>query len=109
MADKKWPTWDEVRAKTVAGGRVNEAEVARIRDEMLATVRAYRLAELRKRQGLTQTDVAAQMHVSQRRVSQVERGQVDRSELSTIRSYVEALGGHVTIIADFGDEKMQIA
>lgn len=69
---------------------------------MLHEVRIHRLAELRKQQGLTQTDVAQQMGVSQRRVSQIERGKVDRSEVSTLRVYVEAIGGRVEIVADAG-------
>jgi hypothetical protein len=33
------------------------------------------------------------MHVTQRRVSAVERGELDRTELGTVVAYVEALGG----------------
>lgn len=49
------------------------------------------------------------MGVSQRRVSQIERGEIDRSELGTVQSYVEALGGHVEVVADFGDERLVVA
>lgn len=71
-------------------------------------MRAYRLAQMRKRQDLTQEQVAAEMGVRQPRVSQIERGELDRVELSTIRAYVAALGGRVELVADFGDERLVI-
>jgi predicted XRE-type DNA-binding protein len=57
---------------------------------------------------VTQTDVAAEMHVTQRRVSAVERGQLDRTELGTVVAYVEALGGRVEVVADFVDERLVV-
>jgi predicted XRE-type DNA-binding protein len=105
---EKWRTWDEVEAEAKAAGRVDEAAIAEHRERMRAAQRAYRLAEIRKGRGLTQTDVATEMHVSQRRVSAVERGQLDRTELGTVAAYVKALGGHVEIVADFGDERIVV-
>lgn len=105
---EKWRTWDEVEAAARDAGRVDEAAVAGHRERLRAAQRAYRLAEIRKGRGLTQTDVAAGMHVTQRRVSAVERGQLDRTELGTVIAYVEALGGRVEIVADFGDERLVV-
>ncbi|NOL44556.1 XRE family transcriptional regulator [Kribbella sandramycini] len=76
------------------------------RDEALAEVRAYQLAEVRKQHGLTQTDLAERLHVTQKAVSKIERGDLTRSELSTVRKYVEALGGKLEIVADFGDRRL---
>lgn len=39
-------------------------------------------------------------------MSSIERGELSRSELSTIRKYVEALGGTIEIVATFGDERL---
>jgi predicted transcriptional regulator len=50
--------------------------------------------------------VAARLHITQTAVAKIERGELARSELSTIRRYVEALGGELEIIADFGDERL---
>jgi transcriptional regulator with XRE-family HTH domain len=71
---------------------------------MIAAVRAQRLAEVRKRQNVTQVEVAAAMGVSQARVSRIEKGQFGRGEVDTLAAYVEAPGGKLKTIADFGDE-----
>jgi ribosome-binding protein aMBF1 (putative translation factor) len=96
--------------KDVRAERINtpeaEARVAVQREEALAEQRAYRLAEVRQQQGVTQTQLAESMHISQAAVSSIERGELSRSELSTIRKYVEALGGKLEIVASFGDERL---
>jgi DNA-binding XRE family transcriptional regulator len=81
-----------------------EAGAARL----VAENRAHRLAEVRRRLGLTQADVADRMHVRQDRVSAIERANVDASELRTLAAYVKALGGRMEIIADFGGERLVI-
>lgn len=73
-------------------------------DRLIAEVRAFRLAEIRKRQHTTQVEVAKAMGVSQARVSRIEKGQLERSEVDTLAAYVQALGGKLKIVADFGDE-----
>lgn len=73
-------------------------------DRMIAEVRARRLADVRRRQNATQVEVAAAMGVSQARVSRIEKGQLEKSEVETLAAYVKALGGKLKIIADFGDE-----
>ncbi|MGI8646991.1 MAG: transcriptional regulator [Acidimicrobiales bacterium] len=74
-----------------------------------AQVRAYRLAEVRKRQHTTQVAVAHTMGVSQARVSEIERGHIIRSEVDTLAAYVGALGGNLRLVADFGDETITLA
>lgn len=63
------------------------------------------LAELRESRGLTQSRLADEMRVSQPNVSKVE-GKED-IRLSTLRHYVEALGGHLEIRAVFGEDPEQ--
>ncbi|MGC5009307.1 hypothetical protein ACLQ2R_00945 [Streptosporangium sp. DT93] len=36
-------------------------------------------------------------------------GQIDRAEVATLRSYVEALGGRLRVVADFGDVEYTVA
>jgi transcriptional regulator with XRE-family HTH domain len=76
---------------------------------MRQQVRAYRLREIRASQDITQAKLAEQLNVSQNRTSQLEQGEVGRSQIDTLRRYVEALGGHLTIEASFGDTRYVIA
>jgi transcriptional regulator with XRE-family HTH domain len=94
--------WREVRKEAVARGLVDEAKVAEHRTRALAELQAYRLADVRKAQHLTQVEVAQVMEVTQSRVSQLEKGSLEASEIGTVRKYVEALGGHLRVLADFG-------
>lgn len=100
--------WKDVRAKAIATGRINEERVAALQRQMLAEVRAHRLAEIRETYGLNQTDVAQRLGVSQSRVSRLERGDMDHTELATIRAYIGALGGELEIVAKFGDERITV-
>ncbi len=75
---------------------------------MVEVSRATRLAEMRKRLGLTQAEVAERMHVRQERVSAIERAAVSVSELRTLASYIAALGGRMEVIADFGGERLVV-
>ncbi len=76
-------------------------------DEDVAVIKqaiedALELAELRRRRGVTQVQLADRLGISQGNVSQLER----RSELyiSTLRDYIEALGGRLELVAVFPDE-----
>ncbi len=74
-----------------------------------ARLRAQTLREMRQRAGLTQAQLAERMCISQRRVSAIERGQISRAEVDTIRSYVAALDGAVYLVAEVGDTIVRIA
>jgi predicted XRE-type DNA-binding protein len=82
-----------------------DAHKARMRGEL----RACALRELREAQGLTQTQLAGLLHVSQNRVSAMERGEVEHTQVDTLRRYIDALGGQLRIEVDLGDERIQIA
>jgi len=102
-------TWKEIRAEAERTGRIDEAKVAEHRARMEAEIRANRLAEVRKRQHRTQVELAREMGVGQSWVSQIERGDLSHTELATLRAYVEALGGELRVVADFGDEQLIVA
>jgi len=102
-------TWEELRSEAVADGRLDDPRVAAARARQLAVVRAHRLAELRESLGMTQVAVAERLRVSQSRVSRIERGAIDHTQLETLRAYVEALGGQLEVSARFGDERILIA
>jgi transcriptional regulator with XRE-family HTH domain len=60
------------------------------------------LSEVRLRQHATQVEVAKAMGVTQARVSRIEKGQLECSEVDTLAAYVQAVGGKLKIVADFG-------
>ncbi|MDI2131795.1 XRE family transcriptional regulator [Yinghuangia seranimata] len=97
-------SWDELKDELFDAE--DQVEIERRAEELRAEVRAYRLAEVRKRQKTTQVELAQRMGISQSRVSDIERGRLSRSEVDTLAAYVAALGGTLKIVADFGDESL---
>ncbi|MEA2582382.1 MAG: hypothetical protein QOF33_467 [Thermomicrobiales bacterium] len=67
---------------------------------------ALRLAELRASVGVTQGEVAQTLKVSQSNVSRIERE--EDVYLTTLDSYVTALGGELEINAVFPDRVVQL-
>lgn len=88
---------------------VDRERVEKHKQRMLAEVRAYRLRELREQAGLTQAQLAARIGVGQRQVSKIENGDLDNAKVGTIRRYLEAVGGGMTIEYVIGDEHVQVA
>jgi DNA-binding Xre family transcriptional regulator len=89
-ARRRDPGWDE-----------QVAERRRAMEDALA------LADLRRSRHVTQVQLAEELGISQGNVSRLE----GRSDvyLSTLRSYVQALGGHLEIAAVFDDERYPVA
>ena len=84
----------------------DKAAIATGMEQLRAEQRAFRLAEMRRRLGITQAQVAARMGITQGRVSAIEHAKPGTTELRTLAAYVEALGGRLEIIADFGDQRL---
>lgn len=74
--------------------RAEEAERA-IRD-------ALGVAEVRQAREVSQRELAAALEVSQPRVAKIE-SQGENVYVSTLRRYVEGLGGHLEVAAVFDD------
>jgi predicted XRE-type DNA-binding protein len=85
------------------------ANVEGHRRRMLAEVRAWRLRELREQQALSQSEVADAIHVSQRRVSGIESGDVERTQVATLRRYAQAVGGELRVEVEIDGDRFQIA
>ncbi|MCB1384168.1 MAG: helix-turn-helix transcriptional regulator [Notoacmeibacter sp.] len=83
---------------------VERRAVAKRADE-LAT--AHNLRELRALAGRTQEDVSAGTGFKQTNVSRLEK-RADM-KLSTLRDYVESLGGTLKIVADIAGKKVDIS
>jgi transcriptional regulator with XRE-family HTH domain len=77
-----------------------------LRQEAEAEVLEMDLRGLRELLGKTQEEIAALIQRSQSQVSETERRQDVR--LSTLRSYVEALGGELELVANFGDKRIRL-
>lgn len=88
--------------------RLSPQDLAEVDREVAETVRALRLADLRKAMELTQKDMAAALNVGQPTISKIERD-ADMM-VSTLDRYVQAMGGRLRVIADFGpDAQVEIA
>ena len=79
---------------------ITEEQMERARAATRAYVDAHVLREARSEGGMTQAQLAQAMGVSQNRVSRMESGDLATMSLDTIRRYVEALGGKVSLVAD---------
>jgi DNA-binding XRE family transcriptional regulator len=86
--------------------RLDPDEIQRRVEELLAEQRAYRLREIREACAWSQQQVADVMGVNQTRVSAIERGDLGKTELATIRRYVEVLGGEIEVVAKIGGERV---
>src|SRR5258708_38760919 len=64
------------------------------------------LRDLREQAGKTQTDLAGLTEMTQAELSRFERR--DDHKLSTLRKYVEALGGELEIAAVFGNKRVTL-
>ena len=94
--------FDELRQKmSVERRRRNEEEANRTLVEM-------NLQDLRQNvASISQEDLAEMLRVTQGYVSKLERQ--DDMLLSRLYSFVEALGGHVEILARFGDREIRVS
>lgn len=95
--------WDRAAYVERVGG---EDEAERRRKALMARQSGYRLAEERKRHGLTQAQLAETMGVTPGRVSHIERGEV--STIEAIARYVQALGGRLDLVANFDDHTLTV-
>lgn len=77
-------------------------EIAKDVRELNIVSNAYKLREIRESSGMTQVEMAALMGVSQNRVSKIERGLLDKTEIGTLRKYFAALNGDVLISVKIG-------
>lgn len=87
--------------------RSDPERAARVDVQKDAIHTALMLAGLRERHQFSQKDLADVLRVSQANVSRIERQQ--DLYLSTLRAYVEALGGELELAAVFPDERVELA
>src|SRR5262245_38465564 len=102
---KRWRDTDHLdRAVETAGGQdAFDAAMGAMR----ANERVWNLAVMQTRRGSTQEQVANRMGVYVARVSQIENGDVSTQDV--LNRFIQALGGTLKLIADFGDEQLKVA
>ncbi len=92
--------WSELRASMTPQQQARSAARA---EGMLVELH---LAELRQARARTQVEVAQIMNTQQAAVSKLERR--EDMYLSTLREYIEALGGQLKLVASFPDAEIPI-
>ena len=78
-------------------------------ERTLDRIEAYKLAQIRRLKDLTQASVAQSMGVSQKRVSELERGELGSMRLDTLSRYAESLGGKLVASIEFPDRTVTLA
>src|SRR3990172_5465426 len=76
-------------------------QVRKMADEMLNEMRVEQdLAALREERGISQTQLAKLLGVSQPAIAKIESGKVKNLTLKTLVRYATALGGEVKVTID---------
>jgi DNA-binding XRE family transcriptional regulator len=98
MGTKKW---SELRDRTFT-----KKELVNVRAETVAEVLDMNLRAVREMVGKTQVELAKTAGLSQGELSEQERR--EDHLLSTLRRYIEALGGELEVIARIGDKTVRL-
>ncbi len=93
--------WHDVRRT-----RIGEKRVKAIQAQVEREIEELNLRDVRKLAGKTQTEVAKAAAVAQGELSRLERRSDHR--VSTLRKYVEALGGELQVVAQFGNRSVRL-
>ena len=94
--------WKDTRAK-----RFSAEQLKRIDEDVEKELLEMDLRALREAVGLTQEELARKVEVTQSQLSKLERRQDHR--LSTLRRYVEALGGRLEVFAVVDGKKIRLS
>ena len=89
-------------------GITNE-QMREARRETQSAIDAFSLKEARKASRMTQMQVAEAIGVSQNRVSRMENGDMGAMSIDSLRRYITALGGNLTLVANLPDGKIELA
>jgi predicted transcriptional regulator len=105
MGTRKEPSgtrsWTSVKAE-----RLDPPTIERVTRRARAQVEELTLQELRRGLSMTQVDVARTAEMTQSELSRLEsRGD---HRISTLRRYVEALGGELEVVALFNGRRVKL-
>ena len=92
--------------KSVRSEKLTRSAVARAKARARAQIQEMTLQELRQGLEMTQVDAARAAEMTQSELSRLEsRGD---HRISTLRRYVEALGGRLEVTAVFGSRRVKL-
>jgi predicted transcriptional regulator len=94
--------WSDLKKES----KIPATRMKEIDEEIAAEVMEMNLRKLRESVGLTQVELAARLESAQPQLSQLE-GQSD-FKLSTLRRYVQALGGELKVQAILGGKTIEL-
>ncbi len=93
--------WEDVKRRKLPPEKVREIEDRARRDALELS-----LKELRKMIGKTQVQLSSEAEMAQGELSKIENRGDHR--LSTLRRYIEALGGELEVVAVFDDNRFRL-
>ena len=91
---------------TILKNKLSDTSRATIQERVKAALEEMPLAELRQARQFTQQQIAESLKIKQASVSKME-SQTDMY-ISTIRKYIEAMGGELEIIAKFPEGSIRV-
>ena len=92
--------------KDVARENFTPPELEEIEKGAQADLLEMSLRDMREMVGKTQVELSAAAEIAQSEISKIERR--DDLFLSTLRKYVEALGGELEVVANFGNKRVKV-
>ena len=97
----KTTPWKEIKNK-----KLSPAAQVRVQERVISALQELPLQELRRARALSQVTLAELLDTTQPEISKIEH----RTDLylSTLRRYVEAMGGELDIVARFPDGSVRI-
>jgi DNA-binding XRE family transcriptional regulator len=101
MSDDGRKRFRDLAARTMSPDRIARAEV-----KVAAALEEMNLAQVRRARALSQEAIAETLQVGQAAVAKLEK----RTDmyLSTLRRFVEAMGGELELVARFPDHAVRI-
>jgi len=79
--------------------KLNQEKAIKMANLMMSISNAYRLAEIRNYEGLTQNELAKDLGIDQSYISRIENGNLSNTEIGTLQAYIEGLGGKLEVYA----------
>lgn len=101
-------SYQEFKDRVLAGSGMSEAEFEASINDLEKEVAVSQLREIRRQAGLTQVQVAKKLGVTAIRISQIENGDLEKVNVSTLRNYLNQLGAELSLVAKVAGREFQL-